>query len=755
VKKRQQRVLLILDSRNIQYELVDIAEPDNEEKKDFMQNNSTSSGATISDPNPRHPLPPQIFNDDVYCGDYDQFDMANEIDEMEKFLKLAPDDAAPTQTSNAEVKLGNGEIHSEDIPKEANETKESKEEEEESKDEHFLNNCLVQCYSCKRYSYLHFKRKSVKFVPVIYQSQRVYATKDPESTKVSGGILSRTLNRFNVVPKGQTVRECFHPGASVLSRDTFPLNNKDVVTGPQMIRGMLQYIWPKDNKTVRDRVTFAVGLLIAAKVLNVTVPDVKFRFSPVYCRHCCNKSTDRIGSRGINFVLSAMVFNVVPTVFELALVSSILGLKCGAAFAGISMGCVGVYGIYTLGVTQWRTKFRVYMNQAENEAGNKAVDSLINYETVKYFNNEKFEADRYNNVLKKYEMASLKTSSSLALLNFGQNTIFSAALSGIMVLAAHEIIKGNMTVGDLVMVNGLLFQLSIPLGFLGSVYREVRQALIDMQTMFTLMTMDATIKSKKHAPYLHVDSKTSEIRFENVSFDYGPGKEILKNLNFTIPPGEKIAIVGGSGSGKSTIVRLLYRFYEPKTGRILIGNRDIRDVDLESLRRAISIVPQDCVLFHDTIKHNLHYGDLSASEDEVIKAAKMAEIHQSIVKWPRGYDTQVGERGLKLSGGEKQRVAIARAILKDSPILVFDEATSSLDSITENNILQALRRATEGRTSICIAHRLSTVMEADKILVLENGQVSEAGTHSTLIQNMDSLYSKLWRAQNQNISVGM
>ncbi|KAJ3654714.1 hypothetical protein Zmor_013885 [Zophobas morio] len=681
---------------------------------------------------------------------------------------------------------------------------------------------VVQYYGLKNFSYVHSKRKS-KFFPVLYQSQRVYASKDtePKPTKVSGGILSKTLSRINIIPKDQTVRECFHPGATAISRDSLPLTGKNVVTGPQMVGAMLQYIWPKDNKAIRDRVTLAVGLLISAKVLNVSVPFI-LKYSIDYLNsagtlnldsapaaitavatslligygiaragaagfnelrnavfakvaqhsirkiaknvflHLHNldlafhlsrqtgalsKTIDR-GSRGINFVLSAMVFNVVPTIFELALVSTILGLKCGAAFAGISLGCVGIYAAFTLAITQWRTKFRVYMNQAENEAGNKAIDSLINYETVKYFNNEKFEANRYDNVLKKYEGASLKTSSSLALLNFGQNAIFSAALSGIMVLAAHEIIKGNMTVGDLVMVNGLLFQLSVPLGFLGSVYREVRQALIDMQTMFTLMTMDTAIKSKPHAPYLHVDSKTSDIKFENVFFDYGPGKEILKDLNFTITPGKKIAIVGGSGSGKSTIVRLLYRFYEPTSGRILIGNQDIRDVELDSLRQAISIVPQDSVLFHDTIRHNLHYGDLSATQEEVIRAAKMAEIHESVVKWPKGYETQVGERGLKLSGGEKQRVAIARAILKNSPILVFDEATSSLDSLTEHHILEALKRATEGRTSICIAHRLSTVMDADEILVLENGKVSEKGTHATLIQNPDSLYFKLWKAQN-------
>ncbi|KAK9869810.1 hypothetical protein WA026_003540 [Henosepilachna vigintioctopunctata] len=443
-----------------------------------------------------------------------------------------------------------------------------------------------------------------------------------------------------------------------------------------------------------------------------------------------------------------MVFNVVPTIFELALVSSILGVKCGPEFAGISVGCVGLYAIYTLSITQWRTKFRVYMNKAENEAGNKAIDSLINYETVKYFNNEKFEADRYNNVLKKYEQASLKTSSSLALLNFGQNAIFSAALSAIMVLAAKGIVNGNMTVGDLVMVNGLLFQLSIPLGFLGSVYREVRQALVDMQTMFTLMAKDPAIKNKELAPYLKVDVDTSSIKFENVSFSYGPGKDIFKDLSFTISPGKKVAIIGGSGSGKSTIVRLLYRFFEPTSGRILIGNQDIRDVDLDSLRRSISIVPQDSILFHDTIRHNLHYGDLTATENDIINASKMAEIHDTITTWPQGYDTPVGERGLKLSGGEKQRIAIARAILKNSPILIFDEATSALDSITESHILQALKRATEGRTSICIAHRLSTIMDADEILVLKEGKVVENGTHSSLINTTSSLYHKLWKVQN-------
>ncbi|CAG4966529.1 unnamed protein product [Parnassius apollo] len=632
------------------------------------------------------------------------------------------------------------------------------------------------------------------------------------------------------IPVGIQKRDCFHPGASVLSREDIHLGDAKPVSGMDMIRGMMEYVWPKDNSMIRNRVMLSLSLLFGAKVMNVCVPflfkyavdevnqvsatstgDVLLGMATVpqalgttafsllvgygiarataagfnelrnavfakvaqhsIRRLACNvfmhlhnldlsfhlgrqtgalsKTIDR-GSRAINFVLSAMVFNIVPTIFELTLVSSILGLKGGLAFAGVAGGCVCVYAAYTLSVTAWRTQFRVHMNRAENEAGNKAVDSLINYETVKYFNNEKYELEKYDRSLKKYEEASLKTASSLALLNFGQHAIFSAGLSIIMIMAAKEIAKGNMTVGDLVMVNGLLFQLSIPLGFLGSVYREVRQALIDMQTMFTLMTVQSKIKEKERAPILHVDAKTATIEFKDVSFKYINGKPIFNNLSFSIPAGKKIGIVGGSGSGKSTMVRLLYRFFEPQSGQISIAGQNIRDVDLASLRRAIAIVPQDCVLFHDTILHNLHYGDLTKSAQEVYNASKMAELHESVITWPKGYETQVGERGLKLSGGEKQRVAIARAILKDSPIIVFDEATSSLDSITEHAILQALKAATVGRTSICIAHRLSTVADADEILVLENGSISERGQHNDLISNPKSLYYRLWEKQNRD-----
>ncbi|KAK0425532.1 hypothetical protein QR680_009248 [Steinernema hermaphroditum] len=461
-----------------------------------------------------------------------------------------------------------------------------------------------------------------------------------------------------------------------------------------------------------------------------------------------SKAVDR-GTRGMSFVLNALVFNVVPTIVEVSMVTGIFYIKCGPEFAAATLGCLATYSISTLGITRWRTKFRHQMNQADNDAGNRAVDSLINYETVKYFNNEKFEAKRYDHFLKQYEGASLKTTTSLALLNFTQNAIFSAGLIGIMCLAATNIQNGTMTVGDLVLVNTLLFQLSVPLNFLGSVYREVRQGLIDMTQMFSLMNVESRIVDKPDATALELTPASSTIVFDNVSFSYIPGKPILNGLTLEIPAGKKVAIVGGSGSGKSTLVRLLYRLYDADEGHIYVNGIESRGVALDSLRKNIAIVPQDTVLFHDSIFYNLNYGDVTATKDKVYEVARMADLHDAVQRMPKGYDTIVGERGLKLSGGEKQRVAIARAILKDSPIVVYDEATSSLDAITEENIMRALRDAVKTKTSLFIAHRLATIVDADIIYVLEGGKVVEKGNHESLLMTPNSRYAGLWHSQHR------
>uniref|UniRef100_A0A8C7W681 Iron-sulfur clusters transporter ABCB7, mitochondrial n=1 Tax=Oncorhynchus mykiss TaxID=8022 RepID=A0A8C7W681_ONCMY len=463
-----------------------------------------------------------------------------------------------------------------------------------------------------------------------------------------------------------------------------------------------------------------------------------------------SKAIDR-GTRGISFVLSAIVFNLGPTVFEMGLVSAILYYKCGVEFAAVTLGTLGAYTAFTIAVTQWRTRFRIEMNKADNEAGNAAIDSLLNYETVKYFNNEKYEAEKYDGYLKSYESSSLKTTYTLAMLNFGQSVIFSVGLTGIMVLASKGIMTGSMTVGDLVMVNGLLFQLSLPLNFLGTVYRETRQALIDMNTLFTLLSVDTKIKERELAPPLSVTPQEATIRFEDVYFEYLEGQKVLEGVSFQVPAGKKVAIVGGSGSGKSTIMRMLFRFYEPQKGNIYIAGQNIRDVGLDSLRRAVGVVPQDAVLFHNTIFYNLQYGNINATPEEVYQVARLAGIHDAILRMPHGYDTQVGERGLKLSGGEKQRVAIARAILKNPPILLYDEATSSLDSITEENILSSMKGLVQDRTSVFIAHRLSTIVDADEIIVLNKGKIAERGDHHSLLATPGSLYADLWNTQNSKI----
>ncbi|XP_067903372.1 iron-sulfur clusters transporter ABCB7, mitochondrial isoform X2 [Heterodontus francisci] len=463
-----------------------------------------------------------------------------------------------------------------------------------------------------------------------------------------------------------------------------------------------------------------------------------------------SKAIDR-GTRAISFVLSALVFNLGPTIFEVLLVSSILYYKCGGQYALVTLGTLAAYSTFTIGITQWRTRFRIEMNKADNDAGNAAIDSLLNYETVKYFNNEKYEAEKYDGYLKTYEDASLKTASSLAVLNFGQNLIFSFGLTGIMLLASQGIMTGILTVGDLVMVNGLLFQLSLPLNFLGTVYRETRQALIDMNTLFTLLSVDTKIKDTEKVPMLQVSPEKSTITFDDVCFEYIDGHKVLDGVSFEVPAGKKVAIVGGSGSGKSTIVRLLFRFYEPQKGNIYVAGQNINDISLESLRKTIGVVPQDAVLFHNTIFYNLQYGNINATLEDVYNVARLAGLHDSILRMPNGYNTQVGERGLKLSGGEKQRVAIARTILKNPQIILYDEATSSLDSITEENILRAMRDLVHHRTSVFIAHRLTTVVDADEILVLDKGKIAERGTHQTLLNNSNSLYYDLWQTQNSRV----
>lgn len=454
------------------------------------------------------------------------------------------------------------------------------------------------------------------------------------------------------------------------------------------------------------------------------------------------RAIDR-GTKGISFLLTSILFHIFPTILEISMVSGILSYQYGIKYAAITAFTMVGYTTFTIWTTAWRTKFRRAANIADNRGSTVAVDSLINYETVKYFNNEKFEVARYDQALKEYEKSSIKVATSLSYLNSGQNIIFSSALTAMMYLAANGVASGALSVGDLVMVNQLVFQLSLPLNFLGSVYRELRQSLLDMESLFSLQKVNIKVKEHPAAKELKL-TKGSEIIFENVTFGYHPDRPILKNLNLKIPAGNKVAIVGASGCGKSTIIKLLFRFYDVQNGRILIGGHDIREVSLESLRKSIGLVPQDTSLFNDTIEYNIRYGDITASPGEVRIAAQRAEIHNIISGFPDGYNTRVGERGLMISGGEKQRVAMARIILKDPPLLFFDEATSALDTITEKALLRNINDILfqKFRTSIFIAHRICNILDSDIIFVLKNGQVAESGSHQVLMK-LGGIYSEL------------
>ncbi len=452
------------------------------------------------------------------------------------------------------------------------------------------------------------------------------------------------------------------------------------------------------------------------------------------------------GTKGISFLLTFLLFNILPTLLEIILVAIILFSKYNAWFAIITFVTLVVYIAFTLLITEWRMVFRRTMNDLDSKANTRAIDSLINYETVKYFGNEQYEAQRFDEHMAKWETSAVQNQTSLAALNAGQSAIIAIGVTALMLLAAQEVVAGSMTVGDLVLVNVFLIQLYLPMHFLGFVYREIKSSIIDMERMFNLLEQDREVRDAAGAQPLKINA--GAVRFENVAFSYEPERKILSDVSFDIPSGHIVAVVGSSGAGKSTLSRLLFRFYDVNSGRILIDGQDIRDVTQASLRAAIGIVPQDTVLFNDSIYYNIAYGRPDATREEILQAAQAAHIHDFIVSLPQGYDSMVGERGLKLSGGEKQRVAIARAILKRPSILIFDEATSALDSKSEKAIQAELRQVSRDRTTLVIAHRLSTIVDAQQILVMDRGRIVERGTHRELLVQQ-GLYAQMWALQQQ------
>jgi ATP-binding cassette subfamily B protein len=452
------------------------------------------------------------------------------------------------------------------------------------------------------------------------------------------------------------------------------------------------------------------------------------------------------GTRGVRSLISYSLYSIIPTLIEVTLVLSLLAVKFDVWFAWITIAALVFYIAFTITVTEWRTQYRKRMNDMDSTANSRAIDSLLNYETVKYFNNEEFEAKRYDENLERFRRAAIKSQTTLSLLNTGQQCIIAVALVAMLMRATQGVVDGRMTLGDLVMVNAFMIQLYIPLNFLGVIYREIKQSLTDLEKMFTLMEREREIADLPEAQALQLQAGQASLRFEHVTFSYEPARTILHDISFEIPPGKTVAVVGPSGSGKSTLARLLYRFYDVQQGRILIGGQDIKQVTQASVRQAIGIVPQDTVLFNDTVEYNIAYGKPGCSRAVVEAAAKAAHIHAFISATPQGYDTMVGERGLKLSGGEKQRVAIARTLLKNPPILIFDEATSALDSANERAIQAELQSVAHNKTTLVIAHRLSTVVDAHEILVMEAGRIIERGRHAALLAQAGR-YAQMWALQ--------
>ena len=576
------------------------------------------------------------------------------------------------------------------------------------------------------------------------------------------------------------------------------------------IRSLLPFLWPRGYWNLKARVAVAVLFLIAAKVTNVYVPflykgavdtldaeaaviAVPIAFIVAYgvarlfaqafgelrdaafarvgqhairtvalatfnhlhelsLRFHLDRQTGGLsrvierGTKAIEFILNFTLFNILPTLLEILLVCGILLVRYDFWLASVTFVTIAGFIAWTVGVTEWRIKYRREMNRTDSEANTKAIDSLINYETVKYFNNERHEASRYDRALKRYQTAAVRSKVSLSLLNIGQGVIVSAGLIAVMLLAGRGVVEGSMTLGDFVLVNTFLIQLYLPLNFLGFVYREIKQSLVDMEKMFELTLVDPEVGDATDAAPIAVND--GEVVFDRVSFAYDQRRPILKDVSFRVSPGRSMAIVGPTGAGKSTIARLLYRFYDVTGGAIRIDGQDLRDVGQGSLREAIGIVPQDTVLFNDSIAYNIRYGRPGAGDDEVRRAARLAYIGDFIDALPDGFATVVGERGLKLSGGEKQRVAIARTILKDPRILIFDEATSALDSQTEKEIQANLAEVSQNRTTLVIAHRLSTVVDADEILVLDDGEVVERGTHPALLAR-GGHYAAMWARQQE------